>query len=111
MLMTPISPNTMESPSAISTRTVNRLRPLKTCMAIVSNVMCPLTLGWDLLPLRVPSWSSDELGERVRLDQLRVVEDLHLTVGAELADAGVLPEMVVALVELDLPLGGVPREL
>ena len=39
MLMTPISPNTIDNPSAMSTRTVNRLRPLKACIAMVSKVM------------------------------------------------------------------------
>ncbi len=45
MLITPIRPNTMVSPSAISTSTENSENPLKTCITSVSRVMPSLPVA------------------------------------------------------------------
>src|SRR5229473_4181838 len=90
MLITPMRPNTMARPRAMSASTVNKLRPLKACMTTMSRLM---TRGPRL-----------DLRERVGLDQRRLVDHLDLTVFHEGADARVLPEMVIRLVELDLAL-------
>src|SRR6266851_9315716 len=97
MLITPMRPNTMARPRAMSASTVNKLRPLKACMTTMSRLM---TRGPRL-----------DLRERVGLDQRRLVDHLDLAVLFEGADARVLPEVVVALVELDLALGRVDLEL
>src|SRR3981081_1676472 len=97
MLITPMRPNTMASPSAIRASTVNRLSPLKACMTTMSRLMT-----------RAPT---SDLWERVGLDQRRLVDHLDLTVLLEGADARVLPEMVIRLVELNLALRGVDLQV
>src|SRR5260221_13878596 len=112
MLMTPIRPNTIAKPNAISTSTVNRLRPLKACMMTMSGVMGAIVPPASTQPgagrrtadaVRRRAMPSD-LRERVRLDQRRFVDHVDLPVGPEGADPDVLPQVVVLLVELHLPL-------
>src|SRR5690242_13138809 len=98
MLITPIRPNTMASPRAIRASTVNRLSPLKACMTTMSRLM------------ETGARPSD-LRERVGFDQGRLVDHLDLAVLPEGANARVLPQMVVGLVELHLPFRGVDLEL
>src|SRR5229473_1383957 len=97
MLITPMRPNTMARPRAMSASTVNKLRPLKACMTTMSRLM---TRGPRL-----------DLRERVGLDQRRLVDHLDLTVLLEGPDAGVLPEVVIGLVELYLALGRVDLQV
>src|ERR1700704_63947 len=114
MLITPISPNTIARPSAISTRMVDRLRPLKACIRKVSSVIRRSPPGPGRRAGRgdqaLPATRSD-LGERVRLDQRRLVDHVDLAVLSEGADARMLPEVVIGLVELDLALRRIQREL
>src|ERR1700682_1716036 len=114
MLITPISPNTIARPSAISSRMVDRLRPLKACIRNVSSVMRHSPPGHRRRAGNgdeaSPATRSD-LGERVRLDQRRLVDHVDLAILLEGADAGVLPEVMVGLVELDLAFRGVQRQV
>src|ERR1044072_5689404 len=93
MLITPIRPNTMARPSAIRTRMVNRLRPLKACIRKISKVIAPLILRYQhALPAPRPAcctgcgvrWhafgGSSDLREGVRLDQRRLVDHVDLAV-------------------------------
>src|ERR1051326_4332699 len=96
MLMTPICPKMMASPRAMSSRTANELSPLKPCMTTIEK-----RLETEVM---ASSGSLVALGERVRLDQGRLVEDLELTVGLGLPDAQLAPQVVV-LVDLHVALG------
>src|SRR5690349_15205527 len=109
MLITPISPKTIARPSAISTRMVNRLRPLKACIRKISNVIVPclrriphavpaprpglrrVRRGAARLRGKLGSPGNLDLGEGIRLDQGRLVDHVDLPVLAERADARVLP--------------------
>src|SRR6266436_1536033 len=97
MLITPMRPNTMASPSAIRASTVNRLSPLKACMTTMSRLMT--------------GRRASDLRKRVGLDQRRLVDHFDLTVLLEGPDARVLPQMMIGFVELDLALWRVDLEI
>src|SRR6185369_1116538 len=106
------------SPSAISSSTVNKLRPEKPCIAtiepisfrLIDNPSSPLQgeIRSDPPQLSSPmskpshlrvcrSASLITLGEGVRLDQVRFVHHLELAVGLGFADARLAPQVVIGV--------------
>src|SRR5688572_22547366 len=120
MLITPIWPKMMARPSAMSSSTQKLLRPLKPCMiaiennseidTLVSSRSLPrLSLGERTRRRARSRWCAPGLliafGERVRLDQARLVEHLVLVIHLHLAH-GQLASQVVVRMDLHVGLRG-----
>src|SRR5450830_1142732 len=127
MLITPIWPKMMARPKAISKRTQNTDRPLKPCMAkmaknSVSETMLTPALGDEIgkccvggdacmsrmsrMSLRTPPLCCQQinacdllitLGERIRFDQVGLIDNLELAILLCFADAGLAPQMMVGM--------------
>src|ERR1700759_222548 len=92
MLMTPIWPKMIASPKAINNNTQKLLRPLKPCITRIA----PKS---DSEPISLIT-----LGERIGLDQLRLIQHVELTICARLTDAELAPQVMVGM-NLDVALG------
>src|SRR6188768_2487643 len=102
----------MASPNAMSSSTVNRLRPEKPCIATIEPIsfrLIPIpsslwrpALTSDVSTSRVSSLIA--LGKRIRLDQIRVVDELELAVGFGFANPRFAPQVMV-LVDLHVAFG------
>src|SRR6266568_2299192 len=105
MLMTPIWPKMIASPSPISSSTANRLSPAKPCIRPMFSSSEKLMGGLRVGNGRRVRRSLVALGERVRLDQLgRLRDDLECAVELAHRDARLAPQVVVG-VELHVAFG------
>src|SRR5688500_11684850 len=112
MLMTPIWPKMIASPSAMSSRTQKTESPLKPCIAMIApnsenhsiSRSQPYSRATEVIPTRLCAGHRPHamrllitLRERIGLDQIRLVDHLELPVLLRDADSRLAPEMVVRM--------------
>src|SRR5450830_1284595 len=109
MLITPIRPKMMVSPSAISTNTENSENPLKTCITKISKVIAslPVVARWRATWVEkgaqpIAPDPASQFWKRIRLDRRGLINHVDLALSIDGADACALPQVMVVLVDLDL---------